>query len=247
MKKQILSFLFVLGLGLFMANTAFAQATGSANLGDSKTYTITPSATLGDWTSGGSYAWTINDASAISGTPLTGSSLAKTVVWIKSGNFTITVIGTDKNLCLTEPVTIVVTVSAMQACLTTGSVVNQQICSLLTSELSGNSDGANTVSFPVSVSNSTAGKAYTVDYTFVSGTDTYTGQKTAYVPGEQIVVDILSSATLKSLFTKTSTGNKTVKVTVTGVKQETTNLVIGLCASPTYDITVYGKPAISLN
>lgn len=231
-----------------MATSAFAQATGTANLGDSKTYTITPSATLGTWTSG-TYAWSIDDAAAIQGgaATLSGSSLTKNVVWIKSGLFTIKVIGTDANGCLTEPVTVDVTVSAMEACISTVGIVNQQICSLLTSNASGQASNGEIVSFPVSVSNSSDGKTYKVDYTLTSGSETYSKSVTGYVPGDAITVDINSDATLISLFSKATDGNKTVKVTVTGVSQEITNLTISLCATPTYDITVYEKPAISIN
>lgn len=246
MKTKILSFIFVLGLGLFMANNVFAQATGTANLGDSKTYTITTSSTLGDWTSG-TYAWSIDDVTAIQGgaATLNGSSLSKTVVWVKSGTFTITVIGTDAKGCLTEPITNQITVAAMEACINASGITNQQICSLLTSTATGQADNDETVSFPVTVSNSSVGKTYKIDYKFESGTEVYNGSITNYTPGADITVDINSTAELVTLFSKTNDGNKTVTVTVTGVTQEGTNLGISLCASPTYNITVYEKPAIS--
>lgn len=248
MKTKIFTFLVVLIGGLFMATSAFAQATGTANLGDSKTYTITPSTTLGDWTSG-TYAWSIDDATAIQGgaSTLSASSLTKDIVWIKSGLFTITVVGTDAKGCLTEPVTIAVTVSAMEACINTGGVVNQQICSLLASSASGQASNGEIVSFPVSISNSSIGKKYKVEYTLTSGSETYSNSVSGYVPGDAITVDINSAPALVTLFSKATDGNKTVTVTVTGVTQETTNLPISLCSSPTYDITVYEKPAISIN
>ena len=149
---------------------------------------------------------------------------------------------------MTEPLNVEVNVNAMLACVDSDNAVNKQMCSLLNSEATGEADGDETISFPVTVSNSTAGKTYTIDYTLTNGATTYTGQQTSYTPGANIVVDINSHPDLVSLFTATSDDGGTAKkvtVTITGVTQEVTNLTISLCADPTYTIDVFEKPSIS--
>ncbi|MGQ7868133.1 hypothetical protein [Sunxiuqinia sp. sy24] len=254
MKTKIFTFLMV-AMGLLASTSVFAQNKTTVNLGDSEEYTITVSATLGNWTGTAgtdySFDWTIDDATAIVGGQATldaFNGISADVTWIKSGFFNFTVVGTDANGCLTEPLVIPVTVSAMEACVDADNAVNKQMCSLLELETTGEADGDEIISFPVSVSNSSTGKLYTIDYTLSNGATTYTGRETGYTPGDQIEVDINSTQELITLFTATSDDSgspKEVTVAIKAVTQEGTSLNVSMCATPSYTIEVFEKPSVS--
>ncbi|MBW8324576.1 MAG: hypothetical protein K0M50_07425 [Prolixibacteraceae bacterium] len=240
MKKQILSFLFVLGLGLFMTNTAFADNEPSVSTGFSTTYKVTNNSTNGKWTGGTpTYLWALTGANGTDWSANGGSGLDNTIdqviLWKKAGTYTFTVTATDVYGCLTEPITMSVTVTDAQICIdnrTSGGnpPANTTLCSLIANSTSpsnpGTVDGGtgDNIVFHVLITGGVANGNYTVNYTVTKGASTYNGSEDVTVDGSgntdhEITVSYVGgSSPLPAIFTNDSGADETIVTSLTSLK-----------------------------
>jgi hypothetical protein len=240
MKKQILSFLFVLGLGIFMTNTAFAVNEGTATVGATKTYSVTP--TLGTAVTAVAYEWVISGGG-------TGTSILSTidVTWSAAGTYTVKARVKDSNGCYSD--WSIKTVDVYATDYTIAGQTNTTTCSLINSpETSGNSTGANSnaenTQFNVTLSGvpATGENTYTVIYT-VGGSAPVT--VSAYTSGTPITV---THTTYPSVFVNATLLPVNRAITVTSVKRtgETTAVPVKVTTGiTTYNVSVLPKPTIS--
>lgn len=246
MKKQILSFLFVLGLGLFMANTAFAVDETLVSRGSTITYNVTPS--LG---TANTYVWSVSAGGTIGSGQGTNEI---TVTWNTAGAQTVTVQMTDANGCLTEPLIRNVTVNDSKWNLT--AETNNTTCALMTTPLNGSgnnqpgmvpptTDLADLTSFQVAITAAIAGNhivAYTVSDT-ESHTKSYT--QTAYTSGGTITLTHNADADLINMFTNGTGATKTVTIYVDSVTDPNGSVVSYEGTKRSYTVTVYPKSVIA--
>ncbi len=241
MKTKIFTFLVVLIGGLFMATSAFAVDETLVSKGSTNTYNVT----LGNGNATGvKYAWSILPASGWTAT--LGNTNENSIKWNTAGVYTITVIATDGNGCLSEPLTRTVTVSDSEWNL--AGETNLQTCSNIVAGNGNNQTTAladNTI-FNVNITNPLSAASYTVNYTVSDGTTTDTRQVTAYTAGASITIDHQDNANITSIFTNTTNLDKTVTVSVTSVvDQNGSNVTEVTTPDHSYTITVYPKATIS--
>lgn len=237
MKTRILSFLLVLGLGLFMANSAFAVNEVTVSKGSTNTYTVT----FGNGNAtGATYAWSISPAGY---TATLGNTASNSITWTAAGIYTITVVVTDGNGCISNEYTKVVTVQDSEWNL--AGETNLVTCSMITTPAgSGNTVSLNYTLFNVAVTNPFS--TYTVNYTVTDGTTTETLSATAYTQGTDITINHNANANMISIFTNTTNADKTVTVSVTSVLDSNNSSVTEVTpADHSYTITVNPRPTLT--
>lgn len=262
MKKQILSFLFVLSAVLLISTSTYAQSDRVyVAKGFSSLYDIALDANKGVWTGtiGTNYTvtWSITTGSAgveWSGTgaanALVQNSLSNTITWNTVGDYVIRIIATDANGCKTEPIDLTVHVLDTQFCLGSGANApnNTTTCSLITTNTNGNNSSLpSNHTFTVDISGTIAGD-YTINYTVSSpGNTSYTGSEivTATTSAQKEITFNQISGNLLALFTNTANTDKTVTVTINNIIDPNNNTITANCGTVSYTINVRETPVIS--
>lgn len=239
MKKQILSFLFVLGLGLFMTSNALAVNEGDATVGATKTYTVT--ATVGTSLTATAYEWEVNPSAGWTGTSVTNSI---DITWTAANTYTVRVRVKDSNGCYSDWQTKSVTVYATDY--TIAAITNQQTCSLINLTGNGNASGINNnadnTEFNVTLSNVPSGATYTIVYN-VGGSTPVTISN--YTSSSTITV---THVAYDALFTNTGATAVNRTITVTSVKRTGETVEVPLKAATgitSYNVSVLPKPTIT--
>lgn len=239
MKTKILSFLFVLGLGLFMANNVFAANEVTVSKGSTNTY----SAVFGNGNStGATYTWSITGTSGADWTSAASTSSSKVIKWNNPGTYTITVYVTDGNNCKSNEYTKVVTVQDSEWNL--AGETNTTTCSMITTPAgSGNTVAPDNTLFNVAVSNPFS--TYTIDYTVSDGSVTETLQAATYTQGSDITINHNTNANMISIFTNTTNIVKPVTITVISVKDANGSSVTYGGTKNSYVVNVNPRPTIT--
>lgn len=240
MKTKIFTIL-VMAIGLLASTNAFADNETVVSINSTITYTVSP--TLGSGITAANYAWTLGSGGAIASGDGTNTI---TVTWSTAGTHTLSVQLTDSNGCLSEPISIDVTVNDSKWDL--AAETNTTTCSLLTDNSSGNNQStplADETTFQVSITNPLTGD-YIVDYQVSDGTTTATYSVNPYDESapETITIGHAADGNLIAIFNNTGDTAKTVTVTVTKVTDPNGSEVT-LGTKNSYTVTVNPKPIIT--
>lgn len=239
MKTKILSFLVLIGMVLIGTN-AMAVNEGTATVGATKTYSVTPTTGTANETT--PYEWTISPGEE--GTDWSGTSTASTIdiEWLKAGEYEVKVRMRDSNGCYSEYRTKSVVVSATDY--TIAGQTNLTTCSLLVGSLDGNVSGSpDNTTFNVTLSNlPSEGATYTIVYNVGGAADVTVSD---YVSGTTITV---THSDYYDKFSNNTSDAINTAITVTSVKRTGETVAIPVKATTgitTYNVSVYPKPVIS--
>ena len=268
MKTKILSFLVLVCLVL-IGTSAYAGGDQTPSPGQTETYSVTAGLTSYVWHIYQGTAAAAGTTPATADTHYSGNlepANSITIKWLAASagnNYYIWVQGTDANGCLTDPQKYDITVNTATVCIATDATVvggvtpaaptNINQCSLLTDNTTGSAgSGYGDVStFYVTLTGGVpnvadAGSGYTVTYTIASA-----GGATATVTSPANLVTDGTGAGALALnisaidypvhFTKTTSGDLTVTVTVTKVTYNGVDIA-GTC---NYTIAVKQLPVIA--
>ena len=268
MKKQILSFLFVLSAALLISTSAFAGGNQAPSPGQTVTYSVTSGLA--------SYQWkvlTSADLEVVSGTEFEwvasqGTSPTQDIKWLASSagkTYKIWVQGKDGNGCWTDPKTWNVTVTSTEICIATaanqgGSVTtaapnNSDKCSFLVGGTTGSSGSGylDPTDFYVTITggipNLSLGSAYNVTYSVSDGTTTVpvvttTSDLITNATGVGAVKLTINPALYVNFFTNTGTDSK--PITITLIKATYAGVdVTNTCTGKSFPISVKPLPVIA--
>lgn len=252
MKTRIFT-LMMLVVAMMVTTNAYADDEQFVNIGFTGTYNVT----FGNGEStGATYAWSILTGS--NGTEWTATfdnSNENDITWNVAGTYTIQVIVTDGDGCLSEPLTRVVTVSNAQLCIADGSTTvagstpaaptGTSTCSLIDAG-DGNSSGSPDESvFIATVTGALANHDYDITYS-VAGTSVVHGSAlTTNGSGEGTVSITVTHSSYVSNFTNDGSSDATVTIAVVSMVDENSQTITNLCASPSFGVTVKPTPTIS--
>ncbi len=246
MKTRILSFLFVLIGGLFMATSAFAQPTVvksqkdvTAKDGSTVTYSVTGTGTSFYWTlSGGSNTNTVSSSSTNS----------VSVTWDNADpgqTYNLDVYLVDANGCYSELYRFAIKIESIVLSITDADT---ETCSWLeTSNKSGNPTALSAndvIEFTLTLDQANgAASPIAVNYTVSNGSLTESRSENITFTGTSGTIHVQ----VDDFFSNTSTSNKTYTITIDSAKDNNNNDLSISTTAKTATITVHPVPTITLD
>ncbi|MCW0484834.1 hypothetical protein [Gaoshiqia sediminis] len=244
MKTRILSFLIV-ALGLMVSTSAFAQNETSVQRMATHTYTVTPSNGNGSFT----YKWSI-EAGGTTTDISTDTDASITVQWDGvPETYTITVQATDANLCLSEEITLDVTIESPEVEFTASNLTGST-CSHLGVEGSGNTGAASDndiLEYTLAFTGGNPDFSLVYDiYDITSGGAGGAGG-TVVKANQPATFDALTgtlAVTIDSDFENNTATSKTYEIRIVSAQDaDGTTVTVGTDKYAT--ITIYSKPVIA--
>ncbi len=253
MKKRILPILMMMVVVLFTATNVFADDETFVSVGFEGTYNVS----LGNGNNTGvTYAWSILEGS--NGTEWTatfGNTNENDITWNVAGTYTIQVIATDGDGCLSEPLELEVIVSNAQLCIADGSTTvagstpaaptGTTTCSLVDAGNGNSSSSPDETVFIATVTGGLANHDYDITYSVGSTSVVHSTALTTDGSGEGTVTITVAQSDYVSDFTNDTASDDTVTIAVVSMDDENGFTITNLCTESSYDVTVHPTPTIS--
>jgi hypothetical protein len=267
MKKQILSFLFVLGLGLLTVSSTFATNETQVSIGANVTYSFTTA--NGTWTGTPApvYTWRVltggsGTTVAVAPTDYTSilaSATSNSITWNKAGTYRIEIVAVDANGCISEPFYKTITVTDAVLCIapSAGTVGGTTVaaptitttCSLIATNTSGNgtgSAGSDITEFYATITGATANRNYTIIYSVGGVNSATTATINTDATGAGAVKISVNTTDWAAAFTNDSSGDQNATIAVVSMSDGSwTSTNSNLCALPSFNVVVKPTPTIN--